>query len=60
MMVNLYNTLTVIAAIWVAVIVLAGIFAEDFAAIVGIIVSLAAVGLILFRLGELIKLLVGG
>lgn len=60
MIVNLYNVLTVIAVVWVAVIVLTMILGDDFAMIICLIVSMASVGLILYRLGEFIKLLVGG
>lgn len=60
MMVNLYNVLTVIAVVWVAVIVLTMILGDDFAMIICLIVSMAAVCLILYRLGEFMKLLVGG
>jgi uncharacterized membrane protein YuzA (DUF378 family) len=63
MMVNLYNVLTVIAVVWLAVIVLTMILGDDgddFATIIYIIVSMASVGLILYRLGEFMKLLVGG
>ena len=60
MMVSLYNTLTVIAVVWIAVIVLTMILGDDFAMIICVLISLASVGLILYRLGEFLKLLVGG
>lgn len=60
MMVNLCNTLTVIAVVWISVIVLTMILGDDFAMIICVLVSLASVGLITYRLGELITLLVGG
>lgn len=60
MMVNLYNVLTVIAVVWIAVIFLTMILGDEFAMIIFLIVSMAAVGLILYRLGEFMKLLVGG
>lgn len=60
MMVSLYNTLTVIAVVWIAIIVLTMILGEDFARVIGVLISLASVGLILYRLGEFLQLLVGG
>lgn len=60
MMVSLYNTLTVIAVVWIAIIVLTMILGEDFAMVIGVLISLASVGLILYRLGEFLQLLVGG
>ena len=60
MMVNLYNTLTVIAVVWIAIIVLTMILGEEFAMVICVLISLASVGLILYRLGEFLKLLVGG
>ena len=60
MMVSLYNTLTVIAVVWIAIIVLTMILGKDFAMVIGVLISLASVGLILYRLGEFLQLLVGG
>ena len=60
MMVSLYNVLTFIAVVWIAVIVLTMILGDDFAMIICVLISLASVGLILYRLGEFLKLLVGG
>lgn len=60
MMVSLHNVLTVIAVVWIAVIVLTMILGDYFAMIICVLISLASVGLILYRLGEFMKLLVGG
>lgn len=60
MMVSLYNVFTVIAAVWIAVIFLTMILGDDFAMIICVIISMASVGLILYRIGELITLLVRG
>ena len=60
MMVSLYNTLTAIAGLWIAVIVLTMILGDDFAMVICVLISLASVGLIMYRLGEFLKLLVGG
>jgi hypothetical protein len=60
MMVNLYNVLTVIAVVWIAVILLTMMLGDDFAMIICVLVSMASVGLLLYRLGEFMKLLVGG
>lgn len=60
MMVNLYNVLTVIAVVWIAVILLTMMLGDDFAMVICVLVSMASVGLLLYRLGEFMKLLVGG
>ena len=60
MMVSLYNVFTVIAAAWIAIIFLTMVLGDDFAMIICVIISIASVGLILYRLGEIIALLVGG
>jgi hypothetical protein len=60
MMVNLYNVLSVIAVVWVAVIVLTMILGDEFAMIICVLVSMASVSLILYRFGEFMELLVGG
>ena len=60
MMVSLYNTLTVIAGLWISVIVLTMIVGDEFAMVICVIITLVSFGMILYRLGEFVKLLVGG
>lgn len=59
MTVNLYNVLTVIAAIWV-VTLLFSIFSDDIAATLAILMTLLSCGLLLYRAGEFLKLIIGG
>lgn len=58
-MVSLFSVLTVIAAVWMIALFLCAIGGEDVAVILGILMTLASVGLLLYRFGELIKFLVG-
>lgn len=59
-MVSLFSVLTVIAAVWMIALFLCAIGGEDVSAILGIWMTLASAGLLLYRFGELIKFLVGG
>lgn len=59
MSVDLYNTLTVIAVIWIIVLCLLTIGGDELGAILGILFTLCSIGLILYRLGEFVKFLIG-
>lgn len=58
MTVSLLSVLTVIAAIWWVVLPLCAIGGDDVTCIIGIVVSLASAGLLLYRLGELVTFIV--
>lgn len=54
MTVSLISVLTVIAVIWWIVLPICAIGGDEVACIIGIVVSLASAGLLLYRLGEFI------
>ena len=58
MTVSLLSVLTVIAVIWWVVLPLCAIGGDDVTCIIGIVVSLASAGLLLYRLGELVTFIV--
>lgn len=57
-MVSLFSVFTVIAAVWMIALCVCAIGGEEVAAILGILMTLASVGLLLYRFGELVKFFV--
>lgn len=58
-MVSLFSALTVIAAVWMIALCLCAIGGDEVVAILGILMTLASIGLLLYRFGELVKFFVG-
>ena len=58
-MVSLYSVLTVIAVIWVIILLACMIGGDEFAALFAVLMTIASVGLLLYRFGELVKFFVG-
>ena len=58
-MVSLFSVFTVIAAVWMIILFVCAIGGDEVAAILGIVMTLASVGLLLYRFGEIVKFFVG-